>query len=151
MTTRIDQPALPGMPAPARKVKAPMPAWLLEQIQVEHPEAFGHHAHWRVCGRCGVIVLRGADWTSDWAGEYDVDPARLDTTTELESLQHGRRTFEVLIRDKDKTLRSRDPWRIRAKTPEAVADPVVPLHRCNEPLGEPMDPKKFVNNEWWKK
>jgi hypothetical protein len=138
-----EQPALPGMPAPAKAAKKGMDPWLLAEIKAQHPEAFGHHAHWRQC-RCGAVVLHGADWTSDWAGEYDVDPARLTTLTELDSLRASRRTFEVIVRDAGKTLRSRDPWRIRAKAPETIPDPVCPLHRCHEPIGDPIPYADFT-------
>lgn len=140
-----EQPTLPGLTKPGKTGKKPIPKWMLEQIKAEHPEAFGHHAHWVQC-RCGVMVLHGADWTNDWAGEYDVDPARLDALTELAALTAGRRTFEVIIRDTDKTLRSRDQWQIRAHPPETIPDPVVPLHRCHEPIGTPIPFTDFTNH-----
>lgn len=119
-----------------------MPAWLLEQIRTEHPEAFGHKARWRQC-RCGAVVLHGADWTHDWAGEADVDPAQLTTAMELEAVLAGRRTYEVMVRDTGRTLRSRDQWRIQAHPPETLTDTVCPTHRCGEPLGTPIPYTRF--------
>jgi hypothetical protein len=131
------QPNLPGMNAP-KKAKKPMSPYMLEQIKAAHPEAFGHFAHWVQCRRCSAWTLQGYDWTEDWAGLGIVDPAQLDTMTELQALVSGRRTYEIILRDNTKTLRSRDQWRIGAHTPETVKDPVVPAHRCFEPLGVPI-------------
>lgn len=136
----MKQSQLPGMPKPATGGKKPMPKWMLDQIKAEHPDAFNHNAHWQIC-RCGATVLTGADWTEDWCWIAHVDPAVLTTATELESLMAGRRTFEVIVRDDSKTIRSRDQWRIRGKPPETVPDYVFPAHRCNELIGTPIKPK----------
>ncbi|WP_269939040.1 hypothetical protein [Arthrobacter sp. HY1533] len=131
------QPNLPGMKAPA-KPKKPMSAYMLEQIKAAHPEAFGHNAHWVQCRDCGAWTLQGHDWTEDWAGLGIVDPAQLTVMTELQALLAGRRTYEIILRDTQKTLRSRDQWRIGAHTPESLACPVVPAHQCYSPLGVPI-------------
>lgn len=132
------------MPARAKKGKKPLPRWMLDQIKVEHPEGFDHHAHWQQCPKCGAWTLAGADWTHDWCYVAFTDLTPLNTGTELQALVMGRRTFEVLIKWEKVTLRSRDPWRIGAHTPEKVGSLVVPAHRCHDPIGEPLSPKKFL-------
>lgn len=146
MPKKTVQPNLPGMTAPA-KPKKPMSPYMLEQIKAKHPEAFGHHAHWVQCRTCQAWTLQGYDWTTDWAGLGIVDPAQLDTTTELAALLDGRRTYEIILRDTDKTLRSRDQWQIGADTPESLTCPVVPAHKCYSPLGVPIPRTALVQKK----
>ncbi len=126
------------------KTKKKMPDWLRRVIEDKNPTAFGKWAHWAVCKKCGLVVLAGWDAYDDYAGHYVTDAARLDTAQELAALLGGRDTFELRTDpDGHKTISRRDHHRIRASPAAGHRWPVIPEHRCGQPLGQQLERRKL--------
>ena len=120
-----------------------MPNWLRQVIETKNPTAFGKFARFETCGWCGAIIISGWDAYDDYAGKYRLDPAGLDTLTELAAIMTGRLTFELRTTHEGMTISRRDSHRIEARRPETHDWPVLPEHRCQKPLGRPLDRRKL--------
>jgi hypothetical protein len=124
--------------------KKKIPPWLLRILEEKHPNSFGRLARWTICPRCGLVTLSGWDAYDDYAGHYVTDPAQLDTLGELAALLAGRDTFELRTDpDGSKTISRRDQHRIRASPAGNHRWPVIPEHRCGQPLGRRLEPRKL--------
>lgn len=148
--SRSQQPELPGLKKPATagtgSGTAPkhLPDWLRRQLEEKNPNAFGRHAQWKICGKCAAVVLAGWDAYDDYAGHYTTDPAQLDTAQELAAVITGRDTFELRTdADGNKTISRRDAHRIRASAASEHHWPVIPEHRCGQPLGQQLERRKL--------
>jgi hypothetical protein len=121
-----------------------MPDWLRRQLEAKNPNAFGRHAVWQICPICGHVILTGWDAYDDYAGRYKTDPAQLDTMGELAAVLTGRHTFELRTdADGNKTISRRDHHRILASPASGHRWPVIPQHRCGQPLGRKLEPRKL--------
>lgn len=142
------QPHLPGLKKPAAKTGTGtprhLPDWLRRQLEEKNPNAFGRHAQWKICPRCGSVTLAGWDAYYDYAGHVTTDPAQLDTRQELAALLAGRDTFELRTdQDGNKTISRRDHHRIRANPASQHRWPVIPEHRCGQPIGRQLERRKL--------
>jgi hypothetical protein len=140
------QQPLPGLKKTAPRSGTPreLPDWLRRAIEEKNPNTFGRHARWEICGLCSAIILTGWDAYDDYAGHYKLDPAQLDTMAELAALLAGRDTFELRHDDDgNKTISRRDQHRILASPASSHRWPVLPQHRCRQPLGQPLEPRKL--------
>lgn len=122
-----------------------LPAWLRQQIETQHPNTFGRLAGWHKCPRCKAWTLAGWEALDDYAGHATVDPLQLDTLNETRAILAGRTTYELIIENTGaKTLRRREQHGIAAKPATTHRYPILPAHKCGQPLGAPIPQKQFT-------
>jgi hypothetical protein len=104
-----------------------LPAWLCEELQLQHPIAFRATAVWTRCPKCQAIILTGLD-DPVIGSPATVDPTPLNPVQELICALEHRPTYRLHHTGSTAHIQHRDRWQKPAGTPNAP--PVVPAHRC---------------------
>lgn len=134
-TALFQTPEAPPPPPPWATV---LPQWLQDQIPADTPRT-GKTVNLQPCRKCGAITLHALDTATDYVTDTRADPALLTNDQEVQALLDGRTTHTLrlhLITEPE--LASRNRWAIQNQPSNTSAHPVVPDHRCNDPLGYPL-------------